>query len=212
MTSRRDTDRRGIDIGIRRRRERPLCRHLQRRATAVMPRADRGFSSERNRRYLRQGNNAYIVGEKLRCGSPEVKAALSHQGRYGEIAQNMRVKEVRISDTERFVICHNPEAAARDQHIREQLVSKLTTLIEDTDKLSDFKRVELRGKIADKPDLNCYLRTTPSGNSASTPRRARPRRTSTASTCCEAPARTCPPRTSRSDTNSSSKSSGAGGT
>ncbi|WNZ13201.1 IS1634 family transposase [Streptomyces sp. 11x1] len=124
---------------------------------------DRGFSSERNRRYLRQGDNAYIVGEKLRSGSPEVKAALSRQGRYGEIAQNMRVKEVRISDTERFVICHNPEAATRDQHIREQLVSQLTTLIEDTDKLSDFKRGELRGKIAGKPGLNRYLRTTPSG-------------------------------------------------
>ncbi|MFJ8795976.1 IS1634 family transposase [Streptomyces sp. NPDC102462] len=124
---------------------------------------DRGFSSERNRRYLRQGDNAYIVGEKLRSGSPEVKAALSRQGRYGEIAQNMRVKEVRISDTERFVICHNPEAATRDQHIREQLVSQLTTLIEDSDKLSDFKRGELRGKIVDKPGLNRYLRTTPSG-------------------------------------------------
>ncbi|GAA1274739.1 hypothetical protein ACFQ0Q_50405 [Streptomyces aureus] len=36
---------------------------------------DRGFSSERNRRCLRQGDNAYIVGEKLHSGSPEVKAA-----------------------------------------------------------------------------------------------------------------------------------------
>ncbi|MCZ0999423.1 transposase [Streptomyces mirabilis] len=124
---------------------------------------DRGFSSERNRRYLRQGDNAYIIGEKLRSGSPEVKAALSRQGRYGEIAQNMRVKEVRISDTERFVICHNPEAATRDQHIREQLVAQLTLLIEDTDQLSEFKRGELRGKIADKPGLNRYLRTTPAG-------------------------------------------------
>ncbi|MDQ0956533.1 hypothetical protein QFZ66_000411 [Streptomyces sp. B4I13] len=124
---------------------------------------DRGFSSERNRRYLRQGENAYIVGEKLRSGSPEVKAALSRQGRYGEITQNMRVKEVRISDTERFVICHNPEAATRDQHIREQLVAQLTLLIQDTDKLSEFKRGELRGKIAGKPGLNRYLRTTPAG-------------------------------------------------
>jgi Transposase DDE domain len=124
---------------------------------------DRGFSSERNRRYLRQGENAYIVGEKLRSGSPEVKSALSRQGRYGEIAQNMRVKEVRISETERFVICHNPEAATRDQHLREQLVAQLTALIEDTDSLSEFKRGELRGKIAGKPGLNRYLRTTPVG-------------------------------------------------
>jgi transposase InsO family protein len=61
---------------------------------------DRGFSSEANRRYLRQGDHAYIIGEKLRSGSPEVKAALSRQGRYTEIAENMRVKEVRISDTD----------------------------------------------------------------------------------------------------------------
>jgi Transposase DDE domain len=124
---------------------------------------DRGFSSAENRRYLRSGDHAYIIGEKLRSGSPEVKAALSRQGRYTEIAENMRVKEVRISDTDRFVICHNPEAAERDQHMREQLVAQLTELIADTDKLSDFKRGELRGKIADKPGLNRYLRATPAG-------------------------------------------------
>jgi hypothetical protein len=75
----------------------------------------------------------------------------------------MRVKEVRISDTERFVICHNPEAAERDKHTREQLVTQLTELIDGTDALSEFKRGELRGKIAGKPGLNRYLRTTPTG-------------------------------------------------
>jgi hypothetical protein len=124
---------------------------------------DRGCSSEENRRYLRQGDHAYIIGEKLRSGSPEVKAALSRQGRYTEISENMRVKQVRISDTDRFVICHNPEQADRDRHMREQLVAQLGDLIADTDKLSDFKRGELRGKIADKPGLNRYLRTTPAG-------------------------------------------------
>ena len=76
--------------------------------------ADRGFSSEHNRRYLRQGDHAYIIGEKLRSDSPEIKAALSRQGRYTDIAENMRVKEVKVSETERFVICHNPDAATRD--------------------------------------------------------------------------------------------------
>ena len=81
--------------------------------------ADRGFSSDHNRRYLRQGDHAYIVGEKLRSDSPQIKAALSRQGRYTDIAENMRVKEVKVSDTERFVICHNPDAAqARRPHPR----------------------------------------------------------------------------------------------
>jgi hypothetical protein len=124
---------------------------------------DRGFSSERNRRYLRQGDHQYIIGEKLRSGSAEVKAALSRQGRYQDVAENMRIKEVRISDTERFVICHNPEAAERDAHMREQLIAQLNELIDGTDSLSEFKRGELRGKIAGKPGLNRYLRTTPAG-------------------------------------------------
>jgi len=43
----------------------------------------------------------------------------------------MRVKEVTISDTERFVICHNPDAAERDAHVRAQLLTQLGELIAD---------------------------------------------------------------------------------
>ncbi|MBP2367438.1 IS1634 family transposase [Pseudonocardia parietis] len=125
--------------------------------------ADRGFSSQANRRYLRRGEHTYIIGEKLRSDSPEIKTALSRQGRYTTIGENMRVKEVQVSDTERFVICHNPEAAERDAHIRDQLVAQLDELIAGSDKLPTMKRGELRGKISTKPGLNRYLRLTPGG-------------------------------------------------
>jgi hypothetical protein len=125
--------------------------------------ADRGFSSQANRRYLRQGGHSYIIGEKLRSDSPEIKAALSRQGRYTTVAANMRIKEVRISETERFVICYNPEAAVRDAHIREQLVAQLDELIAGSDALPAMKRGVLAGRISTKPGLNRYLRTTPAG-------------------------------------------------
>ncbi|MBP2367418.1 IS1634 family transposase [Pseudonocardia parietis] len=125
--------------------------------------ADRGFSSQANRRYLRRGEHTYIIGEKLRSDSPEIKTALSRQGRYTTIGENMRVKEVQVSDSERFVICHNPEAAERDAHIRDQLVAQLDELIAGSDKLPTMKRGELRGKISTKPGLNRYLRLTPGG-------------------------------------------------
>jgi hypothetical protein len=125
--------------------------------------ADRGFSSDANRRYLRQGDHAYIIGEKLRSDSPEIKAALSRQGRYTDIAENMRVKEVKVSATERFVICHNPDAATRDAHIREQLVAQLQESIAGSDTLPAMKRGELRGKISTTPGLHRYLRLTPGG-------------------------------------------------
>ena len=125
--------------------------------------ADRGFTSAENRRYLRRGGNHYIIGERLRSGSAEAGAALSRQGRYQEVAANLRVKEVRIAEDERFVICHNPEGAERDAAIRARLIAQLKELIDGTDALGKDKRAELRGVISTKPGLNRYLRVTPGG-------------------------------------------------
>jgi transposase len=125
--------------------------------------ADRGFTSAENRRYLRKGGGSYIIGEKLRSGSAEARAALSRQGRYKDIAQNLKVKEVRIADDERFVICFNPEAAERDAAIRAKMIARLEDAIAGSDQLSRDKRAELRGVISTKPGLNRYLRVTPGG-------------------------------------------------
>ena len=125
--------------------------------------ADRGFSSAENRRYLRRGGNHYIIGERLRSGSAEAGAALSRQGRYQEVAGNLRVKEVRIAEDERFVICHNPEGAERDAAIRARMIARLRELIDGADALGKDKRAELRGVISTKPGLNRYLRVTPGG-------------------------------------------------
>ena len=125
--------------------------------------ADRGFTSAENRRYLRKGDHHYIIGEKLRSGSAEAAAALSRQGRYQDVAANLRVKEVRIADAERFVICFNPEGAERDAAVRERMLAQLGEMISGSDKLSATKRAELRGVISTKPGLNRYLRVTPGG-------------------------------------------------
>jgi hypothetical protein len=125
--------------------------------------ADRGFTSQENRRFLRRGDAHYILGEKLRSGSAEAKAALERAGRYQEVAGNLRVKEVRIGAGERFVVCHNPEGAARDAAVRERLLARLAEMIATSDKLSPTKRAELRGVISTKPGLARFLRTTPGG-------------------------------------------------
>jgi Transposase DDE domain len=126
--------------------------------------ADRGFSSADNRRYLQRAGGHYIIGEKLRTGSPEVQAALSRQGRYATIADNMQVKEVKIDDAgDRFVVCYNPEEAERDQRTRDRLVARLTDMIDGSDTLSPTKRAELRGQISTHPGLHRFLRVTPGG-------------------------------------------------
>ncbi len=125
--------------------------------------ADRGFTSAENRRYLRKGGGSYIIGEKLRSGSAEAGAALSRQGRYKDVAGNLKVKEVKIAGDERFVICFSPEAAERDAAVRTRMIAQLEEAIKDSDQLSKDKRAELRGVISTKPGLNRYLRVTPSG-------------------------------------------------
>jgi transposase len=125
--------------------------------------ADRGFTSAANRRYLRRGDHRYIIGERLRSGSAEAGAALSRQGRYQDVAANLRVKEVKISDSERFVICFNPEGAERDARVRERMLAQLGEMIAGSDKLTSTRRAELRGVISTRPGLNRYLRVTPGG-------------------------------------------------
>ena len=125
--------------------------------------ADRGFASSENRRLLRRGADGYILAEKLRGGSAEAVAALSRAGRYRDLAGNLRIKEVRISESERFVVCHNPEAAARDAAVRERLLARLAEMIAGSDRLSATKRAELRGAISVKPGLARLLRTTAGG-------------------------------------------------
>jgi hypothetical protein len=127
---------------------------------------DRGFTSERNRRYLQRGGGHYIVGEKLRSDSKEANAALGRQGRYHTVQGNLRVKQVRTDDgvnRDRFVICHNPERAERDRTVREQILERLKQEIHHADGLPPSKRSELYGALSTKPAYKRFLRKTPTG-------------------------------------------------
>src|SRR6185312_14834606 len=109
--------------------------------------ADRGFASAANRAYLTRGGGHYIHAEKLRHTNTEAAAALARAGRYRTVADNLRVKEVSVAPggdgdgddgddgarAQRFMICHNPEQAQRDQQVRANLVTHLQQLIAGSD-------------------------------------------------------------------------------
>lgn len=127
---------------------------------------DRGFTSAENRRYLQRAGGHYIVGEKLRGDSAEAAAALGRQGRYHVVGTNLRVKEVRVDDgvvRDRFVICHNPEQAARDAFQRGEILAALEEKIAGSDAMGARKRAELAGKLRTKPAFARFLRETPTG-------------------------------------------------
>ena len=136
--------------------------------------ADRGFASAANRAYLTRGGGHYIHAEKLRHTNTEAAAALARAGRYRSVADNLRVKEIHVAPggdgdgdggarTQRFVICHNPEQAERDQRVRANLVAHLEQLIDGSDGWTPRRRDEHVGSLTTKPGLRRYLRRTRTG-------------------------------------------------
>jgi hypothetical protein len=136
--------------------------------------ADRGCASAANRAYLTRGGGHYIHAEKLRHTNTEAAAALARPGRYKTVAGNLRVKEVHVAPggdgdgdggarAVRFVLCHNPEQAERDQQVRANLVAHLSELIDGSDTWTPRRRDELVGTLKTKPGLRRYLRRTPGG-------------------------------------------------
>jgi hypothetical protein len=128
--------------------------------------ADRGFQSAENRRYLQRAGGHYILGEKLRGNDKEANAALARQGRYHTVAGNLRVKEVILDDgtmRDRFVICHNPEEAKRDEQVREQLLAQIQEQIAGSDHLPAAERHKLYGQLSAKRGYKRFLRQTKTG-------------------------------------------------
>jgi transposase len=135
---------------------------------------DSGFSGRDNLRHLRSAGGHYIAGVKLRSGMPETQAALSRQGRYRQVRDNLRVKEVRVGDGDaavRYVVCHNPAEAERDRDLRERRIQRIERerarleTQRQRAKTKAEREQHLRGECAlrDHPTLSRYLRQTMGG-------------------------------------------------
>jgi len=135
---------------------------------------DRGFSSDENLRYLTRAGGHWIAGERMRDGSPDVAAALSRQGRYRTVRDNLRVKEVRVGDgdaAKRFIICHNPTEADRERTQRDETIHRLQAELDRIDtqrsKANSAKAADVHTRaecaLRDHPALGRYLRQTSSG-------------------------------------------------
>ena len=86
-----------------------------------------GFSSTSNLDYLRRAGGHFIAEEADAIRSPLVEQALSRQGRYSQVRDNLRVKEVRLdaAPDRRSVICHNPEEAMRQKALRDAALERI---------------------------------------------------------------------------------------
>jgi transposase len=135
---------------------------------------DSGFSGQANLRHLRSAGGHYIAGMKLRSGMAQTEQALSRQGRYRTVKDNLRVKEVKVGDgdaAERFIVCHNPAEAERDRARREQRIARIESELErlklqrERAKTKTEHEAHQRGECAlrDHKTLSRYLRQTKTG-------------------------------------------------
>jgi len=91
------------------------------RATAV---ADRGMISKKTISDLEKRGLGYILGARMRSVNEVKLRVLSRAGRYREVRENLRVKEVKV-EGRRYVVCHNPDQAKKDKADREAILASL---------------------------------------------------------------------------------------
>jgi transposase len=110
---------------------------------------DSGMFSEANRQRLSRALGRYILAVPMRKVTEVPLAVLTRAGRYRHVAPNLRVKEVYVGEGERrrrYVVCHNPDEAAREQAHREHLLERVRAEL-----------AALDGRQADHPKNACEL-------------------------------------------------------
>jgi transposase len=128
---------------------------------------DAGMNSEDNRRRLSLGGGKYILATKMRAGDEVTKEVVTRAGRYQEVAEGLRVKEVVVGDGERrrrYVVCHNPEQAERQRLHRERLLEELRQELESQrEPLRKGRHAKHTCELLTSRRYGRYLRQTPSG-------------------------------------------------
>jgi transposase len=127
---------------------------------------DAGRVSAVNLKTLSRGGGRYILCMPIHRGGEIAEAVLSRPGRYQEVAQSLRVKEVVIGEGERrrrYVVCHNPQEEARQQKHRDQVLKELEAELETlrhTDGAQHSKRI---CQLRSSGRYGAYIRLTKTG-------------------------------------------------
>jgi hypothetical protein len=95
--------------------------------------ADRGMISKGTMDDLTGCEGApygYILGCRMRKQKEVKEEVLSRGGRYAEVAENLKVKEVWFNNR-RYIVCLNEEEAAKDGVAREAILERLGSVLKD---------------------------------------------------------------------------------
>ena len=91
--------------------------------------ADRGMVAQATLVLLTEHAEApfdYILGCRMRQQNAVSEEVLARAGRYHGVADNLEVKEVVLASG-RYIVCRNPEEAAKDAAVWQALLAKLSS-------------------------------------------------------------------------------------
>jgi transposase len=108
--------------------------------------ADRGMISQETISGLEERKLEYILGARMRRHREVREEVLERGGRYQEVAENLRVKEVWV-EKRRYIICLNPQEAIKDAADREAIVKSLEDQLQNN-----------RGQLVGNTGYRKYLR------------------------------------------------------
>jgi DDE family transposase len=89
---------------------------------------DAGMVSQDNLKRLSESGGKYLVCMPMRRGDEVTTEVLQRPGRFQQVAENLRVKEVVVGEGERrrrYVVCHNPQEEQRQRAHRRQVLYEL---------------------------------------------------------------------------------------
>lgn len=85
---------------------------------------DRGVVSEKTIRAVEEAGYEYIFGVRMRRSKEVKEEVIARAGRYQEVEENLKVKNV-VVEGKRYVICYNPEEARREAEARQEIIEGL---------------------------------------------------------------------------------------
>ena len=134
---------------------------------------DAGMVSQANFQALARAGGKYLMCMPVQPGNEVAEVVLSRPGRYQVVADNLQVKEVTVGDGERrrrYVVCFNPQEAARQRKHREEVIAELEAelaSLQDIGRDGHTKRV---CALHASPRYGRYLKQTRAGRLMLEPR------------------------------------------
>jgi len=127
---------------------------------------DAGMVSQANLKILSRGGGRYILCMPIQRGGEVATEVMTRPGRYQEVAENLRVKEVVVGEGERrrrYVVCFNPQEAARQHKHREQVLKELEAELESLHHRVDEPHTKRLCQLRSSARYGPYIRLTKTG-------------------------------------------------